>query len=65
MGSLGPIHWIIVIVVLATYIIPVAQILRRAGFSGWLAALALIPGVNFILFWIFAFAPWPRDRSAA
>ncbi|RRN64655.1 hypothetical protein [Caulobacter sp. 602-1] len=65
MGSLGPVHWIIVLVVVATYIIPVAQILRRTGFSGWLAVLALIPLVNLVLFWIFAFAPWPRDHSAA
>jgi len=65
MGSFGPIHWIIVLVVVATYLVPVTQILRRTGFSGWLCVLALIPMVNLVLFWVFAFAPWPRDRSAA
>jgi ATP/ADP translocase len=63
MGSLGPVHWIIVLFVLATYIVPIAQVLRRVGFSSWLAVLALIPLVNLVLFWVFAFAPWPRDKT--
>lgn len=65
MGSLGPVHWVIVLIVLATYLVPVGQVLRRAGFSRWLTLLALIPGVNLVLFWVFAFMPWPRDKSAA
>lgn len=65
MGSMSFIHWIIVAVILATYLIPVAQILRRTGFSGWLAVLSLIPLANVVLFWVFAFAPWPRDKAEA
>lgn len=65
MGSMSYIHWVIVLVMLATYLVPVAQVLRRTGFSGWLAVLALIPLVNLVLFWVFAFAPWPRDRADA
>jgi hypothetical protein len=63
MGSMSFIHWVVVLVMLATYLIPVAQILRRTGFSSWLAVLALIPGVNVVLLWVFAFAPWPQEKA--
>jgi membrane protein required for beta-lactamase induction len=38
--------------------IPVAQILRRTGFSRWLALLILIPLVGIVALWIFAFGAW-------
>lgn len=63
MGSFGPVHWIIVVAVLAIYIVPVSRILRRTGFPGWLAVLALLPGINLLLLWVFAFVPWPRDNE--
>lgn len=65
MGAMSLVHWIIVLLALATYIVPVAKILQRTGFSGWLALLAVIPLVNLVLFWIFAFAPWPQDGNSA
>ncbi|WP_241693628.1 hypothetical protein [Caulobacter sp. SSI4214] len=63
MGGIGFIHWIVLITVVALYVVPISQILKRVGYSRWLTLLALIPLVNFICFWIFAFAPWPRDRA--
>lgn len=63
MGSLGLVHWTILVIALATYVVPTANILKRTGFSRWFTLLALIPLVNVICFWIFAFAQWPRDRA--
>lgn len=34
-------------------------ILRKAGYSGWLVLLGLIPLVNVVAFFVFAFSEWP------
>ena len=64
MGSFSPVHMIILLVFALVFLIPIGQILRRAGFSPWLALLWCVPFVNIILLWVFAFAGWPRDRSS-
>lgn len=38
-------------------------ILRKAGWSGWLVLLGLIPFVNIAMFFVFAFAEWPIQRE--
>jgi len=43
--------------------IPVRQILLRTGFSQWWALLVVVPLVNLIALWIFAFSSWPRQSS--
>jgi hypothetical protein len=56
-------HWLIVIVVVAIYGVPIVKILQRAGFSGWWALALLIPLVNIAALWVFAFTRWPAvDR---
>jgi len=37
---------------------------RKAGFSPWWVAVALIPGVGILLLWVFAFAEWPVETDA-
>ncbi len=44
--------------------IPVRQILLRTGFSQWWALLVVVPLVNLIALWIFAFSSWPRQTLA-
>ena len=44
-------------------VIPIAKILGRIGFNQWWAAVAIIPLVNVIFLWIFAFTDWPRDEA--
>jgi hypothetical protein len=39
-------------------------IARKAGYPRWLALLLLVPLVNVVLVWIFAFATWPAVRDA-
>lgn len=39
------------------------QIAEKAGFSGALSLLMLIPLVNFILLLVFAFTEWPIQRE--
>ena len=42
-----------------------ARILAKAGFSPWWALLALIPVVNPLAIWVFAFVEWPRGGNTA
>ncbi|WCE02945.1 hypothetical protein [Pseudoxanthomonas sp. JBR18] len=45
--------------------IPFWRIVAKAGYPGALALLGLIPGVNLILLWIFAFVRWPVESRRA
>ena len=64
MASLSMWHWIILLIFLAIYIVPLWRILNKAGFHGALAFLSLIPLVNIVLLWVFAFVKWPVERSS-
>lgn len=59
MGSLSIWHWSIVLIYLVTIVVPCWRIVAKAGFPGALGLLALVPLVNFVLLWVFAFAKWP------
>lgn len=43
--------------------IPLAQIVRRAGFSPFWALLSLAPIFGVPALWIFSFIRWPRDAQ--
>ncbi len=36
------------------------RILEKAGFEGWWTLVLLIPVINIIMIWYFAFNPWPN-----
>ena len=38
-----------------------ARILNKAGYSGWWSLIMLIPIVNIVFLWIFAFSKWPKE----
>jgi hypothetical protein len=65
MGSFSVWHWLIVLIWIAVFVVPTWRIVRRAGFPGGWALLALIPLVNIVMLWIFAFAKWPIERQSA
>jgi uncharacterized membrane protein YhaH (DUF805 family) len=64
MGGLSIFHLLIVIGVLVLYLIPAVKILRKAGYSGWWCLILLVPLVNIIMIYVFAFADWPALRRA-
>jgi len=64
MGSMSLVHWIIAIIVLLVYLIPVIKIITKAGYSGWWCILLFVPLVNIIFLWIFAYADWPSLRGS-
>lgn len=58
MGSFSLMHWIIVLVVWAAWMIPLSAILKRIGWSrGWVL-VAIFPPLAMILLWAIAFGSW-------
>ena len=49
------------LIVLVLVIVPLWRICTRAGFSGWWSLLVVVPLLNLIMLWVFAYAKWPRD----
>ena len=64
MGGLSVFHLLIVLIVLAIYLVPAVKILQKAGYSGWWCLILLVPLVNIIMIYVFAFADWPALRRA-
>jgi ATP/ADP translocase len=54
---------LIQLIVLAIFLIPMSNIVKRAGYSPWLTLLGLVPIVNLVMFLVFAFSTWPRQRA--
>lgn len=59
MGSFSIWHWVIILLILAIFGIPVAKIITKAGFSRWWTIAFFIPTVNIVALWVFAFVRWP------
>lgn len=55
----------LVVGIAALYIPACFLIARKAGYSGWLSLLMIIPVVNLLVIYIFAFADWPVVRQIA
>jgi len=63
MGSFSIWHWLIVLIWVAVFVVPGWRIASKAGFSGALSLLLLIPLVNIIMIWVFAFMKWPNQQE--
>lgn len=44
-------------------VVPFWRISQRAGYSGWLSLLILVPLVNLVYIYFLAFAPWPAQQG--
>jgi hypothetical protein len=56
---------LIMLIAAIIVVIPFWRIFSKAGYSGWLSILMIIPLVNIIMLYFLAFADWPilRGRS--
>jgi hypothetical protein len=59
MSGLGP-FWMLLIAVII--LLPFWRICTKAGYSGWLSLLVLIPLANVIFVYFLAFSEWPSQR---
>jgi hypothetical protein len=63
MGTFGLWHAIWFTFWVALFLIPAWRIVQKAGFPGALSLLLLIPLVNIIMVWVFAFVRWPNQKA--
>lgn len=66
MGMFGGGHGLLGLIVAAViFVIPTWKIVEKAGYPGPWALLTLVPVLNIVALWVFAFSRWPRDRGGA
>ena len=41
------------------------RIIEKAGFNGWWTLALVIPVVNIVMIWVFAFLRWPNLKEGA
>jgi hypothetical protein len=65
MGMDGISIWqlIIILFIILISLLIFRPIVNKAGYSGWWALTMLVPLVNLIMIWVFAFAKWPAEKS--
>ncbi len=65
MHSFGLWHvaaFVALVLVVWAFVAIFGRILNRAGYSRWWLLTAVVPLVNLIMLWVFAFAVWPAAR---
>ncbi|MBB3048746.1 heme/copper-type cytochrome/quinol oxidase subunit 4 [Litorivivens lipolytica] len=45
-------------------VVPFWKICEKAGYSGWLSLLVMLPLINIGFLFFLAFADWPRDKES-
>ena len=55
-------HWLTMLLVAVVVVLPFWKIFAKAGFSGWLGLLMIVPMVNLIALYVLAFSDWPGSR---
>jgi len=63
MAALLIVHWIITLIALFVFLFPAAKIISKAGYNGWWCLLGVVPVVNVVMIWVFAFSAWPALQS--
>jgi hypothetical protein len=58
MGALSIWHILIYVIIELIWIVPLARLFNRVGYSAWWAVLAVIPPLALVLMWTLAFVPW-------
>jgi ATP/ADP translocase len=59
-GTAALIIWAAVAII---FLIAYIQIIRKAGYSGWWVLVGIVPLLNIVMFLVFAFSTWPRQRA--
>ena len=58
---MAPWQYAVIVLVVIFALIPMVKILRRMGFSGWWAVIAVISPLNIIGLWYLAYWGWPTE----
>ncbi len=63
MLGMGLPELVLMVVMVTIAVVPASRICAKAGYSMWLGALAIVPGVNIALAFFLAFVRWPIERE--
>mgnify|MGYP005854129737 CR=1 FL=1 len=55
---------IIILVLIAILVLVFGPVVKKAGFSRWWSLILLLPLINLIMIWVFAFMEWPAEKDA-
>lgn len=61
--GMGGGHFVWWLLIALLVIVPVWRICQRAGYSGWLSVLAIVPLLNLGLLYFLAFGSWPALKE--
>lgn len=64
MGSMSIWHWLVALFWVTVFIVPGWRIAKKAGFHGAWSLLLLVPLLNVVILWVFAFVRWPKEQTA-
>ncbi len=65
MGGIGIWQLIIFLIIIAIPTVLIfSRVVKKAGFSGWWSVVLIVPLLNLIMVWVFAFMEWPAEKSA-
>lgn len=59
MGSFSIWHWLVVLLLILFYVVPMAIIIGRTGHSRWWVIALCLPILNVIGLWVLALVRWP------
>ena len=62
-GASGAVIVVIYLAIVVASIVGTVKIVSKAGYSGWFVLLALVPLVNLVMFFVFAFSDWPVQKE--
>jgi ATP/ADP translocase len=48
---------------MVVFVVAYVSIIRRAGYSGWWILTTLVPVLNIVMFFLFAFKEWPVQQQ--
>ncbi len=57
-------HWLTMLLGAVVIVLPFWKIFAKAGFSGWLGLLMIVPLVNLLALYGLAFSDWPSSGRA-
>ena len=55
---------IILIIIAIPTVLIFRPVVKKAGFSRWWSLVLIVPLINLIMVWVFAFMEWPAEKSA-
>ena len=53
----------VILVLIAIPVVIFGPVAKKAGFSRWWSLILLVPLINLIMVWVFAFMKWPAGND--